>query len=907
MPITPHQHHLSVSASKNGPPPPIDNAACVALVTGALKGAREKTRELLSRNGTSPGENGTQKAGITLDLSHQKIASIPIEVIELIKDEIERLALAHNQLSSFPTEFSSLPRLRYLNLRSNFLREFPLALTRLPSLEILDVSRNRLREFPPDLGNLMSLKVLSMAKNKLSALPTYIGSMNDLKILKLDHNPITFPPREVWDTEEAGQDAWLENMKRFLRQHTERSNSTQESESGSSDDDDSFNPSFTRTPSFEASANESGALTLPTIRPLRNNSVAAPGEASRARSPAPSNITGHKRSKHLSNSSINISPSQPMNGSPKRSETPAFGFSIDSPQAERHRSNSESTLGTNRDKRRGMPPPPRMGSVPRTKPIFNPQSLKPVDEKPFKHTRGYSHDSVIDGGGQSNSLIPSRSPTDNERRPGQYFRRLSSLPEHKRSSLSSGRVGEAARGILYSMSTLQHPIEQYIQSLGEAGGAESKVGRALYNSKMHLSSLVSALEAYDAKDDEPAVQKVIDACQSCVAAFRQVLAMLQSSLKELGAGSCPDVRCTRTLILMIYGAYVEIQCSYDILRPLLLAHSITDGSRAGSLTSRHHQGLNMSHARQNTGSNNSLTDSGASGMSIPPPLATPRSMESFAIPPTPGAHPAMNSQNPDIGFDQEDALYQKFLAAINAALSTLPQVDRDIKSSGTQNLQPAVALKLREVSSLCMSGCDAARRLSKIRWDAVQEGDQIERKKFWDDTNKFTQLVISIAELIKSVTQEYTFPIRTLAAMGTVLRPTKDLFILMNDSALRFSAEPQQSVGQASPYAHTFSFQSMTMMPATPLSAALGPAAQATMPQLMYQRTASQLGGLSVNSSRTGTFLSSYAPTMTSQTTEVGMNFPGNGGLNSPVPRMVMKPTTATATPEVDEKSRLRD
>jgi hypothetical protein len=93
MPTTSRQHHLSVSGSKNGPPP-IDNAACVALIAGALKGAREKTRELLSRNGASPadngGSNGMQKPGVTLDLSHQKIANIPIEVIELIKDEIER-------------------------------------------------------------------------------------------------------------------------------------------------------------------------------------------------------------------------------------------------------------------------------------------------------------------------------------------------------------------------------------------------------------------------------------------------------------------------------------------------------------------------------------------------------------------------------------------------------------------------------------------------------------------------------------------------------------------------------------------------------------------------------------------------------------------------------------------------
>jgi hypothetical protein len=104
MPSTPLQHHLSVSGSgaKSGPPPPIDNAACVALIAGALKGAREKTRELLSRNGAAHGDNGIQKPGVTLDLSHQRIANIPIEVIELIKDEIERSVVDHHRCIPVP-------------------------------------------------------------------------------------------------------------------------------------------------------------------------------------------------------------------------------------------------------------------------------------------------------------------------------------------------------------------------------------------------------------------------------------------------------------------------------------------------------------------------------------------------------------------------------------------------------------------------------------------------------------------------------------------------------------------------------------------------------------------------------------------------------------------------------------
>ena len=72
-----------------------------------------------------------------------------------------------------------------------------------------------------------------MSKNKINVIPTYIGDMSDLKVLTLDHNPITFPPKEIWDTEETNKETWLDGVKKFLRQHAERANSVQESESGS--------------------------------------------------------------------------------------------------------------------------------------------------------------------------------------------------------------------------------------------------------------------------------------------------------------------------------------------------------------------------------------------------------------------------------------------------------------------------------------------------------------------------------------------------------------------------------------------------------------------------------------------------------------------------------------------------
>lgn len=116
MPTTPHQQPqlLSVSGSRNGngPPPPIDNATCVSIFVGSLKDAREKTRELLSKGGTPTGENAILKPGVTLDLSHKKIANIPFEVLELIKDEIERSVQVHSYRPFFPFPRFRLPFLR---------------------------------------------------------------------------------------------------------------------------------------------------------------------------------------------------------------------------------------------------------------------------------------------------------------------------------------------------------------------------------------------------------------------------------------------------------------------------------------------------------------------------------------------------------------------------------------------------------------------------------------------------------------------------------------------------------------------------------------------------------------------------------------------------------------------------
>ncbi|BGP16759.1 hypothetical protein JCM10213_002150 [Rhodosporidiobolus nylandii] len=134
----------------------------------------------------------------TVDLSHKRIADVPPEVVDELRDEVEKLALGYNLLKELPAHLSGLgSRLKYLNVRVNMMTAFPAVLCEMPSLEILDISRNKIRKLPAQPGTLLNLKVFSIAKNRIKRLPVWFTSMSHLKVLKLDHNPLEWPPREV--------------------------------------------------------------------------------------------------------------------------------------------------------------------------------------------------------------------------------------------------------------------------------------------------------------------------------------------------------------------------------------------------------------------------------------------------------------------------------------------------------------------------------------------------------------------------------------------------------------------------------------------------------------------------------------------------------------------------------------
>lgn len=128
----------------------LPDSEVVALAREAIAASREETRRSADDDGV-PKE--LQQPGVTIDLGHKNVHNLPEDVVDIIKDDIERyvilheyvgggfykadgmkegyangsfrLAISHNLLSTLPRRLAECRRLRYLNIRYNAIREFP--------------------------------------------------------------------------------------------------------------------------------------------------------------------------------------------------------------------------------------------------------------------------------------------------------------------------------------------------------------------------------------------------------------------------------------------------------------------------------------------------------------------------------------------------------------------------------------------------------------------------------------------------------------------------------------------------------------------------------------------------------------------------------------------------------------
>ncbi|KAF2471512.1 uncharacterized protein BDR25DRAFT_333664 [Lindgomyces ingoldianus] len=886
---------------------PVSDDEVVALARAAIEASREDINQRAVADTPAPPrelqqqQQQQQQPGITIDLGHNNIAHLPDEVIDVIRAEIERLALSHNQLTTLPLRLIECKRLRYLNVRYNAMREIPDAILRLTSLEILDVSKNKIKIIPKAIANLTSLKVLAIARNKIEELPVCLGDINSLQVLKLDGNPLRFPPPDVCTIRDNAPSPASENerdaviaiqVKRFMRQQISREKQRVDFErlrveSG----DESWSESNPETPRPAKRPNGGRFPVKPSISNLDFFGESKPDSPGM---PPPIPTRSHYRVQ-----------SQQNNGMPRR--PPVSPLVLANGSNERNRSQSEGAGSASlRAKRMG---------------IYTKQTsdLGAVDElQRTSHFRGFSQGYVLPSSKVANGMSGPATAIgygDTGTVRSLANRPLSDVREHKRGSRAPDIVVEAAKNFLYAISQLHDTVSHMMRSVKRTDRTKEGMRRkedfyrrfsATY---LHVRALNELLQRFEtlAEEDEEEAEKLSKAVYQytlkCLNLFMYINLSIAENRVEIIQNS--DPRFVRSFLFLQQGTLIELRNACSILgaefRDTALGRRRPSGTdtlatvrAARPLKVRRYQQTSppqrngqyqipppvILHSNDNSRTN-TLTSISA---------ATPRSGESFTtLATTMSRTNTLTSSFDEADEDaQFDRIYGKLRAACDSCRNYMPQISRLLKNNfealrrdwDPDDPKIKVLLNLIEKSNHVEEKTfPLAKRLSQMQ---LKDSYTRSQPEFWQQCMGFIKAWGELAQLSSGEGRNLGLLSSEVKQLMKPLHKTvKDASLAINDSPWshltsnnlglmgppslssftsrtqppKFLSKPTGTMttgggpsfpgpintsitSVASAFSQPYSTASLgsgsggyvTPVPATPLSAALGAAAQATVP-----------------------------------------------------------------------------
>ncbi|KAJ9215770.1 hypothetical protein DTO166G4_2607 [Paecilomyces variotii] len=842
---------------------------------------------------------------LTIDLGHSNIVRIPEAVVDIIKDEVERLSLSNNQIFHIPYRFAECSHLRYLNIRANNFREFPKGVYKLPLLEILDLSRNKISKIPEEIRKLKSLRVFSIMQNRLDDLPVGLSEMNKLQILKVSGNSLKYPLRRVLELKEAEvatssmtdnekEVAVTAELKRYLKSRQPIPAPDPESGSEASE-------TMIDTPKPV----KRGASSRFPVIPSTGDGSGDPRSPSLSR-PPPIPLRSHYR---IASGQSTIFSSS---GVQRPGASPLIGVN------ERNRSNSEGIIQSSITARNR-----RLGMLNRKNP-----DLVTLDEmRPYRnsHLRGLSYGSILRtrpsnlSSGGSNSSSPS-SPRERKRMREGFVRRMSSLPEQKNEEGPTEPIIEGAKGILYALFQMQPHISALINVIKGDGSRRNSLEIVFYNASTHVDQLNEALENAENIDSEDpefirmALDSVKRECETCTMAYTHVSTQLRNNISRIVAHG--DSRYVRSLMLTIYGSLVEFRNAAINLGVLQTQKQIrtmgdkrpTQEAAQEGLTSEHFIGPTVTptrdrpqpvrRLRSDTTIQHSPAPSGGSfpptpsyqgpatspgfppnsailsyggrsrsgsrsntlvNTSVPLSLATPRSAESFGSLST----STVGRINPVTGLDEmeEERIFEKIFyqltSAYTAALQALPLARRQFSRCLEIAEQSRESEDLRLIWTNLIRRCRACLEVSealglRLSNMKVKEpgGGMRNQREFWQLCKAFMQSFVDLVTDMRDLRSMQLLPPDIIITLRPVQKASREAGRLIEASPWSFladmnstnppaiygpplqtqQAQHQQSASASQVHLNSGLSPQSVPLPATPLSAALGPAAQATVP-----------------------------------------------------------------------------
>ncbi|KAJ7043150.1 RAM signaling pathway protein-domain-containing protein [Mycena alexandri] len=544
---------------------------------------------------------------------------------------VERIALGQNRLTTLPTAFALLARLRYLNLKSNSFTVFPDVLTLLPALDTLDISHNKIKRLPTQPGRLLNLRVFCLARNKLTRLPIYLSKFYKLDVLQVERNPLDWPPKSVIGQSRAPETPqtmrdWIRSVQKWIEAETARPRIHDDSGFGELEStiEDSYNSWSRFTPVTEK---DFDAGVTPHARSFSidsNFSVSSLAESDSAQEDVRSTSYGQaERPPPLPPLHLGILGSYSAQNSPTHSFESYLPSPADSdkffdeptqhpprkdslrhpqppPETTAHARNASYASGTHTRNRSGpnLAGKKSMPDLRTAKLNFSSKKVvpdlpagaknlsnledsfpSPMSLRKDSDSSGSSHRPFASKDASQGSPVPPVPSMAFER--NSYFRRLSKLP----AATISNTVPKAllslidsARSILFAMCQVYQSLEHYTIHAPD-DRLKSVLRKVLDPANADMMQLINALDRFDAMSRKmlpphTVCRGVVESCRDTVASFGKAVGVLSLQLKVLAGAD--DVRYLRSMLLMLYGATAEVAVAWqgmipqiETIRPLL--------------------------------------------------------------------------------------------------------------------------------------------------------------------------------------------------------------------------------------------------------------------------------------------------------------------------------------------------
>lgn len=764
----------------------------------------------------------------------------------------------------------------------------------LPKLEILDISKNAIDAIPEDIKKMTNLKFLAVARNNIKRLPLALGEMNLVKLKFDENPiefppPDVFKPNMDSNVVESEKDKDMcQQVKRFMKAAALRERLLSDSEDlryRSPSQPPSRRASLTFRSNAETPRPPRRVVTggrfpvRPSVSGIENFEGLAKSDSPPS-APPPIPMRSHARG-----------PSSSMNPTiiKRPGVSPLLTTGLD---ASRTRSESLATPANIRNRRQGYVPHKhtnlnsldemsnRMARSNHASALTPPHSRAPSVNSGFLN---------VSGGESSSGAV---SPTDGPVNRAVLSRKLSSLPESRNSTVPTMNSIKAVKRVLFILFYLHRPLADIAQQLGTGTPRRSTLEVQLATANVKVEELDRLIhKANNVMEDNmevdgpmlmAIVRTAILALRSYVFVAKELNRNRQQCVKRV------DAFHVRQVITSVYSTMVEARNVCQLLGFKTVAANPRDTLRASQAYSSRTVTPTQPKAPVGTRrrgatilpSSSSVTN--LRGMAPPVPLHTSSSrsntVNSFGGPVTPRwnqsfselssmAHSrrqsrsnTMRSVTESDAEDTADRLYLRLKACCDVASTTLPPVRADLHSRKSVE-DRAGNLRMASLYGNAIHKCDFAiatnnKLLSRLK--VMHVGDparyQLEFKQMAEQFTKVShtkQPTVALDVFPQWVNfcqdwADFAEEIMTIAREGLdignikhYLKPVHAACREVRHVARTVSPPsnrppPSAGIGFPPPLNTALAQQTASSInphvPVTPLGAALGPAAQATVP-----------------------------------------------------------------------------